>query len=252
MEGDSYTHPPLSGSTDEVLSLGDTIFAECVLQTVCGGALCTLELGGLYGSRARTIACEGDHYDHSPPCQSALTLRLGGMGTNSSILHAASGGNQPDPPTDDHYGRSGRDPGWMCDACHDCPHEATPSSPCRGWPCSNGSIIHAASGGSPLCPMSDDHYGRTAEADDHYGHQSQEAQTLPTEFAEAPSSPCRVCPGPNSSILHAASGGPPLCPMPDDHYDRTAEAGDYYGHQSQVAQTPSSELTDFLTSWSHQ
>ena len=102
--------------------------------------------------------------------------------------------------------------------------------------------------------MSDDHYGRTlgAEADDHYGHQSQEAHTLPTEFAKAPSSSCLWCPRPNSSLLHTASGGSPLCPMPDDHYERTAEADDYYGRQSQEAQTPSSELTDFLTSWSLQ
>ena len=40
--------------------------------------------------------------------------------------------------------------------------------------------------------------------------------------------------------------------MQDNHYDRTADADDYYGRQSQEAQTPSSELTDFLTSWFHQ
>ena len=207
MEGGPYDHSPHSGSADEILSLGDNIFAVCVLPTACGDATCTSELGGLYGSLTRTAVCEGDHYDQSPPCQSALTSRHGGMGTNSSILHAASGGNQHDSSTDDHYGRSGRDSGWTCDACRHCPHDATPSSSCHGWPCSNSSIIHAASGGSPLCPMSDDHYGRTAEADDQYGHQSQEAQTLPSEFAKAPSSSCLWCPRPNSSILHAASGG---------------------------------------------
>ena len=33
--------------------------------------------------------------------------------------------------------------------------------------------------------------------------------------------------------------------MPDDHYDRTAEADDSYGRQPQEAQTPSSEITTF-------
>ena len=36
MEGDPYDHPPLSGFTDEILSPGDNIFAECVLPTACG------------------------------------------------------------------------------------------------------------------------------------------------------------------------------------------------------------------------
>ena len=37
----------------------------------------------------------------SPPCQSPLTLRLEGVGTNGNILHAVSGGIQPDSPSDD-------------------------------------------------------------------------------------------------------------------------------------------------------
>jgi hypothetical protein len=153
MEGGPYDHSPHSGSADEILSLGDNIFAVCVLPTACGDATCTSELGGLYGSLTRTAVCEGDHYDQSPPCQSALTSRHGGMGTNSSILHAASGGNQHGFSTDDHYGRTGRDPGWTCDACRHCPNDETPSSSCLGWPCSNSSIIYAAiAEGLPCVP----------------------------------------------------------------------------------------------------
>ena len=123
MEGDPYDHSPLSGFTDDILSPADNIFAVCVLPSACGGVPCTSESGDLYGSLTRTTVCEGDHYDQTPPCQPALTLRHSGMGTNSSILHAASGGNQPDSSTDDLYGRTGLNPDWACDACRHCPIE---------------------------------------------------------------------------------------------------------------------------------
>ena len=76
-------------------------------------------MGDPYGSLTRTTVCEGDACRQTPPYQPTLKLRHSGMGTNSNILHVASGGNQLDPSTDDPYGRTGLDPDWAC------PHHIT-------------------------------------------------------------------------------------------------------------------------------
>ena len=128
-----------------------SVAANC--RSACGGAPCTSECGTLAVSSLLPNACEGDACRQTPPRQSSLTLRHGGMGTNSNILHVASGGIHPDPSTDDSCGRTVWDPDRAGDACRLTPHGQPCSTLRLVCTCANGSILHVVSGGSSLPPF---------------------------------------------------------------------------------------------------
>ena len=91
-EGDPCDHSPLSLFIDTILPRAGINFSGCELHAACGGAPFTSESGDPCGCLIRQHAGEDDACRHSPPCQSPLTLRLGGVGTNGNILHVVSGG----------------------------------------------------------------------------------------------------------------------------------------------------------------
>jgi hypothetical protein len=174
-EGDPRDHTPRSEYIDAIMSKASFQSDGCVLPEACGGAPCTSELGSPCGSPSRPIVSESDACRPSPPCQSSSTLRRGGLGTNGNILHVASGGCHSDASSDDPCGLKGLHPDWVRDACRHGPH-GEPPSPCLELPCSNSCVLHAASGGSTMCPKSVDPCGCTAETENscsprpHRGH----------------------------------------------------------------------------------
>ena len=67
-------------------------------------------------------------------------------------------------------------PDWACDACRLSPHGKSPSSPCLECTCSNSSVLHTVSGGSPLCPRPVDPCDHKAETNGSCSLKSQAAQ----------------------------------------------------------------------------
>ena len=139
-----------SASADTVLSLVDSPRVGGTPHSGCGGTPCTSEPGSPCGLPTRTIVNESDACRLSPPCQSPPTLCRGGMGTNSSILYAASGGNHSDTSPRGPCDHARLGPDLACYACRLSPPGKSPGSKWLGCTCSNNSTSCIVSGGSPL------------------------------------------------------------------------------------------------------
>ena len=149
-----------AASADTLLSLVDSPRLGDTPHSGCGGTPCTSEPGSPRGLPTRPIVKESDARRLSPPCQSPPTSCRGGMGTNSSIMYAASGGNHSDtsPRGPRDHARSGLD--LACYACRISPHGKSPVSNWLRCTCSHNSTSCSVSGGSPLYHIPLDPRGR--------------------------------------------------------------------------------------------